>query len=79
MSLHITLASRVKERRSHLGRQSDRPAMAAATACQVAASNSQRGKTMQAMVESTLILHFVNTGFSPDKSDLQTCRMKIEE
>ena len=50
---------RVKERRSHLGRQPDRPAMAAATACQVAASNSQRGKTMQAMVGSTLKLLFV--------------------
>ena len=43
-----------------MGRQPDRPAMAAATACQLAASNYQRGKTTQAIVGTPLVLLFVN-------------------
>ena len=53
-------ASSPRERRSYLARQPDRPAMAAATASQVAATNSPKEKTMHAKVETPCDVEMFN-------------------
>ena len=50
----------IPRERSYLARQPDRPAMAAATASQVAATNSPKEKTMHAKVETPCDVEMFN-------------------